>query len=163
MRGATLVRAVLAITLLVASFASVGTVRIDRVAFALPDWRPYVEAGKTVALALTTVDYRTVDRDVQRILDNATGAFYDDFKDRSAVFKRIVLDAKSTSTSTIAEARLDSHDAGRARVFVALSTTTTNAGQPISPPQAWRLFVTVEGGRGLQSVERGVPTVVAER
>jgi Mce-associated membrane protein len=44
-----------------------------------------------------------VDRDVQRILDNATGGFYDD----------------------------------------ALSTTTTNAGQPISPPRAWRLLITV--------------------
>jgi hypothetical protein len=144
MRGATVVRAVLAVMLLVASFASIGTVRIDRVASALPDWRPYVEAGKTVALALTTVDYRTVDRDVQRILDNATGVFYDDFKGRSADFTQVVLDAKSTSTSTIADAHLDSPDSGLARVFVALSTTTTNAGQPISPPRAWRLLITVQ-------------------
>jgi hypothetical protein len=144
MRGATVIRAVLVLHLLVALFASIGTVRIDRIASALPDWRPYVEAGKTVALALTTVDYRTVDRDVQRILDNATGVFYDDFKGRSAEFTQVVLDAKSTSTSTIAEARLDSHDAGQARVFVALSTTTTNAGQPISPPRAWRLLITVQ-------------------
>jgi Mce-associated membrane protein len=66
-----------------------------------------------LALALTTVDYRTVDRDVQRILDNATGAFYDDFNGRSAEFTQVVLDSKSTSTSTISEARLDSHDAGQ--------------------------------------------------
>ena len=113
MRRATVVRAVLTIVLLVAVFASIGTVRTARVASALPDWRPYVEAGKTVALALTTIDYRTVDRDVQRILDNATGVFYDNFKGRSAEFTQVVLDAKSTSTSTISEARLDSHDAAR--------------------------------------------------
>jgi hypothetical protein len=47
MRGATVVRAVLAMMLLVAVFASIGTVRTERVASALPDWRPYVEAGKT--------------------------------------------------------------------------------------------------------------------
>ena len=143
MRGATVVRPVLAIMLLVAVFMSIGAARTDRVASALPDWRPYVEAGKTVALALTTVDYRTVDRDVQRILDNATGVFYDNFKGRSAEFTQVVLDAKSTSTSTITEARLDSHDAGQARVFVALTTTTTNEGQP-SPPRAWRLLITVQ-------------------
>ena len=54
-----------------------------------------------MALALTTVDYRTVDRDVQHILDNATGVFYDDFKGRPTEFTQVVLDAKSTSTSTI--------------------------------------------------------------
>jgi hypothetical protein len=64
-------------------------------------------------------------------------------KGQSAEFTQVVLDGKSTSTSTISEARLDSHDAGHARVFVALSTTTTIAGQQISPPQAWRLLITL--------------------
>ena len=39
----------------------------------------FASIGGRSALALTTVDYRTVDRDAQRIPDNATGAFYDDF------------------------------------------------------------------------------------
>ena len=34
------------------------------------------------------------------ILDNATGAFYDDFNGRSAEFTQVVLDGKSTGTST---------------------------------------------------------------
>jgi hypothetical protein len=143
MRGMTVVRVLLAVVL-VAAFASIGTVRTNRIATALPDWRPYIEAGKTMALALTTIDYRTVDRDVQHILDNATGVFYDDFKSRSAAFTQVVLDAKSTSTSTITEARMDSHDASRARVFVALTITTTNEGQPSPPPRDWRLLITVQ-------------------
>jgi hypothetical protein len=144
MRGATVVRPVLAVMLLVAVFASIGTARTDRVATALPDWRPYIEAGKTVALALTTIDYRNVDRDVQHILDNATGVFYDDFKSRSAAFTQVVLDAKSTSTSTITEARVESHDASQVRVFVALTTTTTNEGRPSPSPRDWRLLITVQ-------------------
>jgi hypothetical protein len=144
MRGATSVRPVLAVMLLVAVFTGIGTARTDTVATALPDWRPYIEAGKTMALALTTIDYRTVDRDVRHILDNATGVFYDDFKSRSTAFTQVVLDAKSTSTSTITDARIDSHDASQARVFVALTTTTTNEGQPSQPPRDWRLLITVQ-------------------
>lgn len=144
MRGATVVRPVLAVMLLVAVVSGIGTARTERVATALPDWRPYIEAGKTVALALTNIDYRTVDRDVAHILDNATGVFYDDFKSRSAAFTQVVLDAKSTSTSTITEARLDSHDASQVRVFVALTTTTINEGQPSPPPRDWRLLITVQ-------------------
>jgi len=54
------------------------------------------QAGRwALAPALTTVEYRTVDRDVQPILDNATGAFYDDFTGRSAEFTQVVLDSKS--------------------------------------------------------------------
>ncbi len=134
----------LAVALLVAAFAGIGTVRTDRVAAALPDWQPYIEAGKATALALTTVDYRTVDRDVQRILDGATGQFYDSFKGRSAGFTQVVLDAKSTSTSTVSDAKLESHEDGRARVFVATDVTTTNAVGPDPPPRSWRLLITVE-------------------
>lgn len=130
--------------LLVAVCCGIGTARTDRVATALPDWRPYIKAGEKVALALTNIGYRTVDRDVQHVLDNATGVFYDDFKSRAAAFTQVVLDAKSTSTSTITEARLDSHDAGQARVFVALTATTINEGQPSPPPRDWRLLITVQ-------------------
>ena len=47
-----------------------------------------------------------MDRDVQHVLDDATGVFYDNFKTRSAAFTQVVLDAKSTSTGTITESRL---------------------------------------------------------
>jgi hypothetical protein len=143
MRGATAVRVVLA-TVLVAVFACVSTVHPNRSAAALPDWQPYVDAGKTMALALTTMDYRSVDRDIQRVLDNATGVFYDDFNNRSAAFAQVVRDAQSTTTSTITDARLESHDDGAARIFVALTATTTNAGQPNPGVRAWRLRITVQ-------------------
>jgi Mce-associated membrane protein len=95
---------------------------------------PCSRASARSALALTTVDYRTVDRDAQRIPDNATGAFYDDFNGRSAEFTPVVPDGKSTGTSTN---------------FTAASIAATDHG--------------AEGGRGLQSVERGVPAVITER
>ena len=139
------VRLALVVALVLAVISSIGTIRPDRTAAALPDdWRPYVEAAKTVAVALTTIDYRTVDRDVQRILDNATGPFYDSFKQRSAEFTQVVRDARSTSTSVIDEARLESQHDGQVRAFVGLTTTTTNEGQPPQPPRKWRLLITVQ-------------------
>lgn len=134
-------RRLVAVLMFSAAFATVGK---SPVASALPDWRPYIDAGETVALALTTIDYRTVDRDVQHVLDNATGTFYEDFESRSAAFSEVVLDAKSTSVGTITESRLDSTDAGKVKVFVAVTVTTTNEGQPPKPPRDWRLIITVQ-------------------
>jgi Mce-associated membrane protein len=125
-------------------FVSIGAARTDRVASALPDWRPYIDGGETVALALTTIDYLNVDRDVQHVLDNATGIFYDNFTSRSAAFKQVVLDAKSTSVGTITESRLESTDAGKVKVFVAVTVATTNEGKPPMPPRDWRLMITVQ-------------------
>jgi Mce-associated membrane protein len=135
------VRRLVAVLMLSAAFATVGT---SPVVSALPDWRPYIDAGETVALALTTIDYQAVDRDVQHVLDNATGAFYDNFESRSAAVTQVVLDAKSTSVGTITESRLHSTDAGKVQVFVAVTVTTTNAGQPPKPPRDWRLSITVQ-------------------
>src|ERR1700710_3127038 len=133
MRGTTVLRSLLAVVLLAAALMSVETARTSRAASALPDWGPYVEAGKTVALALTTIDYRTVDRDVAHVLDNATAGFYDNFKSRAAEFTQVVLNAKSVSTGTITEARMDSADADQKRVFVAVTVATVNEGQPPQP------------------------------
>lgn len=141
---AAVVRPLLAVTLLTAMLMSIGIARTDSAASALPDWRPYIEAGETVALALTTVDYRTVDRDVQRVLDNATEPFYDDFRNRSAAFTQVVLNAKSTSTAVVTESRLESVNGGQIKVFVALTVTTTNEGQPPQQPRDWRLLITVQ-------------------
>ena len=142
-RGAVVLRFALAVVLVLAVFGILETIQPTGTAAAVPNTQPYVDAGRAIALALTTVDYRTVDRDVQRILDTATNPFYDNFKEKSAEFTQAVLNAKSTSTSTVDEVRLESFDNRQARVFVALTVTTTNVGQPPQPPRHWRLIITV--------------------
>jgi hypothetical protein len=143
MRRRNVVRVLLAIVLMTL-FASVSTVRPQTSADALPDWQPYVDAGTAMALALTTIDYRTVDRDIQRILDNATDPFYDDFQKRAVDFAQVVRQSQSTSTGTITEARLESQNDGQARVFVAVTVTTANAGVPHPEPRLWRILITVQ-------------------
>jgi Mce-associated membrane protein len=104
----------------------------------------FLQAAKQGALNLTTIDWQQADRDVQRILDGATGQFHDDFATRSQPFVDVVKQAKSTSVGTITEAGLESEGAGSAQVLVAVAVRTSNAGAPEQEPRAWRMRVSVE-------------------
>ena len=46
----------------------------------------YVQVARQTAINLTTIDYTQVDADIKRVLDSATGAFHDEFQNRSQPF-----------------------------------------------------------------------------
>lgn len=107
----------------------------------------YLQVGRQGALNLTTIDWQNADGDVQRILDSATGVFYDDFQQRAQPFAEVVKQAQSTSVGTIVEAGMvepavDSDN--QAEVLVAVNVETTTAGAPEQEPRAWRMRITVE-------------------
>lgn len=104
----------------------------------------FLQVGRQGALNLTTIDWQEADADVQRILDSATGTFYDDFQQRAQAFADVVKQAKSTSEGTIAEAGLESSTDNEARVLVAVNVKTSNAGAPEQQPRAWRMRISVE-------------------
>lgn len=104
----------------------------------------YVEVGKRGAIDLTTIDYEHVEADVQRILDSATGQFYDDFKNRSAPFVEVITKMQSKSVGTVTEASLESANAREGQVLVAVTVKTTLKGTPEEKPRYWRMRVTVD-------------------
>jgi Mce-associated membrane protein len=104
----------------------------------------FLQVGRQGALNLTTIDWEHADGDVQRILDSATGTFYDDFQQRAQPFMEVVKQAKSKSVGTIAEAGLLSSNDNEAQVLVAVTVKTSNAGAPEQDPRAWRMKITVE-------------------
>lgn len=104
----------------------------------------YLQVGRQGALNLTTIDYGRADSDVQRILDSATGTFYDDFQARAQPFVEVVKQAQSKSVGTVAEAGLVSETENQAEVLVAVTVETSNAGAPEQAPRAWRMRLTVE-------------------
>jgi Mce-associated membrane protein len=104
----------------------------------------FVQVGRQGALNLTTIDWQHADADVQRILDSATGTFYDDFQKRAQPFIEVVKQAQSKSVGTIAEAGLESDSKNEAQVLVAVAVNTSNAGAPEQQPRAWRMRITVE-------------------
>lgn len=104
----------------------------------------FLQVGRQGALNLTTIDWEHADADVQRILDSATGTFYDDFQKRAQPFAEVVKQAKSKSEGTIAEAGLETSTDNEAQVLVAVTVKTTNAGAPEQQPRAWRMRISVE-------------------
>lgn len=104
----------------------------------------FLQVGRQGALNLTTIDWQQADANVQRILDSATGTFYDDFQKRSQPFVEVVKQAQSKSVGTIAEAGLESESDNGAQVLVAVQVKTSNAGAPEQAPRAWRMRISVE-------------------
>jgi Mce-associated membrane protein len=104
----------------------------------------YLQVGRQGALNLTTINFQQADQDVQRILDSATGTFYDDFQKRAQPFVEVVKQAQSKSVGTIAEAGLESESADGAQVLVAVTVKTSNAGAPDQAPRAWRMRISVQ-------------------
>jgi Mce-associated membrane protein len=106
----------------------------------------FLQVGRQGALNLTSIDWQEADKDVQRILDSATGTFYDDFQKRAQPFVEVVKQAQSKSVGTIAEAGLEpsSITDNGAQVLVAVTVKTSNAGAPDQAPRAWRMRISVQ-------------------
>lgn len=104
----------------------------------------FVAAARQGALNLTTISYTQVDADIKRILDSATGAFYDDFQKRSQPFVEVVKRAQSKSQGTVTEAGVESVQGDSAQVLVAVTVSTSNAGATQQQPRAWRMRINVQ-------------------
>lgn len=138
--------AVLGLVLVVALSTLVGwlVVRTHRATDVDERQSQIVQVARQGALNLTTIDWQRADADVQRILDSATGEFYDDFAKRSAPFIKVVKEAKSTSTGSITEAGLESEAGDSAQVLVAVAVKTSNVGAPAQEPREWRMRIAVQ-------------------
>jgi Mce-associated membrane protein len=104
----------------------------------------FLQVGRQGALNLTTIDWQQADANVQRILESATGTFYDDFQKRAQPFVEVVKQAQSKSVGTIAEAGLESESSDGAQVLVAVTVKTSNVGAPEQQPRAWRMRISVQ-------------------
>jgi Mce-associated membrane protein len=103
-----------------------------------------VQVARQGALNLTTIDWEHADADIQRILDSATGTFYEDFSHRSKPFIEVVKKAQSKSVGTITDAGLESQSGNEAQVLVAVSVKTSNIGAAEQDSRHWRMRVTVQ-------------------
>jgi Mce-associated membrane protein len=103
-----------------------------------------IQVARQGALNLTTIDWQHADADIQRILDSATGTFYDDFSHRSKPFIDVVKKAQSKSVGTIIEAGVETQSANEAQVLVAVSVKTSNLGAAEQDLRHWRMRITVQ-------------------
>ncbi|CAM3673728.1 Mce protein [Mycobacterium frederiksbergense] len=104
----------------------------------------FLQVGRQGAINLTTIDFENAEADVQRILDSATGAFYDDFEQRAGPFVEVVKQAQSKSVGEVTEAGLESETDTEGQVLLAVTVKTSNAGATEQQPRLWRMRVTVQ-------------------
>jgi Mce-associated membrane protein len=102
----------------------------------------FVQTARQGAVNLTTINYTEADADVQRILDLATGAFRDDFEQRSKPFIEVVKAAQSKSEGTVTDAGLESQRGDSAQVLVAVAVKSRTAGGE-EAPREWRMRIEV--------------------
>lgn len=103
----------------------------------------FLRVGRQAAVNLTTIDWQNVNNDIQRILDSATGQFYDDFSKRSQPFVDVIKKVQSKSVGSVTEAGLESMSRNEAQVLVAVSVKTTNLGGADQSLRAWRMKIDV--------------------
>jgi Mce-associated membrane protein len=102
----------------------------------------FVQVARQGAVNLTTINYTEVDADVQRVLDLSTGAFRDDFEQRSKAFVEVVKAAQSKSEGSVTDAGLESQRGDTAQVLVAVAVKSRTAGGEESPRE-WRMRIEV--------------------
>ncbi|GAB89621.1 hypothetical protein ACSJLP_14175 [Gordonia rhizosphera NBRC 16068] len=114
----------------------------------------FTKAAELGVTALTSLDFRDAQRDVQRIIDHSTGAFYDDFKGRAKDFTTVIEQSKVTTKGHVTAAALESMNDNSAVVLVAATSDVTNAAGAKQEPRVWRLRVSVTDVDGTMKISK---------
>jgi Mce-associated membrane protein len=104
----------------------------------------FVQTARQGAVNLSTVDYEHADVDAQRILDSATGKFYDNFSHRTQSYIENAKRARSKLVGTVIEAGLQSQTGDLGRVLVAVTVKSSDPAQAEQEPALWRIQITVQ-------------------
>ena len=104
-------------------------------------------AAKQTTVNFVSVSASSVDRDLQRIVDGATGDFQDEFTRGRAQVRAAVVENKVESRGTVLRAALVSGDRSTAVVLVAIDATVRNAKSPDGRASHYRIQVDVSHDR----------------
>ena len=128
---AAVVAALLVVALVVALALTTLALRHEK---ALDDARTSaLQAGKESAVALSSYDYRTLDKDFGAVTSRSTPTFRDSFNQTSASLRKVLEQYDATATSTIVAAGVTSATEHRAVVLVFLDQKATNTNQTAGP------------------------------
>jgi Mce-associated membrane protein len=104
----------------------------------------FVQAARQGAANLLTVDYQHAEADAQRILDSATGKFYDSFARRRQSYIDNAKRTRSQLVGTATDAGLETRNGDQGRVLVAVTVKSSDPEQNHQEPHFWRIRVTVK-------------------
>jgi Mce-associated membrane protein len=119
----------------------------------------YAAAGRQSVVTLMSLNFNTAKEDVQRIIDNSTGKFGDDFKTQADDFIKVAQDSKVITEVTVNSVGVESMTNDKAVVLVSATSHVTNAAGAKQEPRSWRLSVDLQrdGGQIKMSKVEFVP------
>jgi Mce-associated membrane protein len=105
----------------------------------------FAAAARQGVVTLTSLDFNHAKQDVQRVIDNSTGSFRDDFQKTADDFTKVVEQSQVVERGTVQAAAvdLDSMTNDSAVVLVASTSEVTNAAGAKQDPRKFRLIVAV--------------------
>jgi Mce-associated membrane protein len=112
----------------------------------------FVQTARQEAVNLSTINYQDADADAQRILDLATGKFYDSFSRRTQSYIDSAKRMQSKTVGTVTDAGLESQSGDVGRVLVAVTVSSSDSTQAQREPQYGRMRITVRKVGGLAKV-----------
>jgi Mce-associated membrane protein len=119
----------------------------------------YAAAGRQSVVTLMSLDFNKAKEDVQRIIDNSTGQFRQDFESQAANFTKVAQDSKVVTQVEINTSAVKTMTDTTATVLVSATSRITNSAGAKQDPRAWRLSVdlTREGDQIKMSKVEFVP------
>jgi Mce-associated membrane protein len=108
----------------------------------------YAAAARQSVVTLMSLDFNKAKEDVQRIVDNSTGQFRDDFKNQADDFIKVAQESKVITEVTVNTAAVESMTNDTAVVLVSASSRVTNAAGAKQEPRSWRLSVNLQRDGG---------------
>jgi Mce-associated membrane protein len=119
----------------------------------------FAAAARQSAVTLMSLDFNKAKEDVQRIIDNSTGQFRDDFKNQADDFIKVAQDSKVITEVTVNATGVEQMTNDTAVVLVSATSRVTNAAGAKQEPRSWRLSVNLQrdGGQIKMSKVEFVP------
>ena len=119
----------------------------------------FAAAARQSAVTLMSLDFNKAKEDVQRIIDNSTGQFRDDFKNQADDFVKVAQDSKVITEVTVNSTGVESMTNDSAIVLVSATSRVSNAAGAKQEPRTWRLSVSLQrdGGQIKMSKVEFVP------
>lgn len=109
----------------------------------------FAAAARQGVVTLMSLNFNRAADDVQRIVDNSTGQFKQDFEAQSKDFIRVAEESKVITDATVTATGVKNMTDDTADVLVAAYSTVTNAQGAKEEPRTWRLIVSMarDGGQ----------------
>jgi len=105
-------------------------------------------AARQSVVTLMSLDFNKAKEDVQRIIDNSTGQFRDDFNNQAEDFVKVAQESKVITKVSVNATAVEKMTKDTATVLVSATSNVTNSSGANQEPRSWRLSVDLQRDGG---------------